>query len=96
MSTKAKPATNGHATADDVAASLDPVLIRPAVAQRIIARQDEVEQADKTLRDAIAARDDMIQLAREIEGPPDNWIPWRTAAGDLVFVPPRTPTSAVE
>lgn len=90
MATKAatKP-TNGHATAADVAASLDPIPIRPAVAQRIMARQDEVEQADRALRDAIAARDDMVQLAQEIEGPPEGWIITRTGAGDLVFAPPR-------
>lgn len=88
-----KTRTNGKATAADVAESVDPIPVRPAVASRIIARQDEVEAADAALRAAIAARDDMIQLAREIEGPPEDWVVWRGNGDELLFVPPRSPNA---
>ena len=81
--------TNGKATAEDVAESVQPVPIRPALASRIDARLEEVNAARQALAEAQQALDDMLALAREIEEPPDEYVPWRTPAGDMVFVPPK-------
>lgn len=85
---KTKP-TNGKATAEDVAESVQPVPIRPALATRINARDEEAKAARQALAEAQQALDDMLELAREIEQPPDGYIPWRAPNGDLMFVAPK-------
>lgn len=79
MATKTQT-TNGHATAEDVAESTPQRWQVPdAVASRIIAKAEAVDKA-------IAARDELIDLARDLLEVPDGAQLRPVPGGGLVFV----------
>ena len=90
MTTKTK-ATNGHATAEDVAQSTPMHLAIPEpLVRRILERQAAIEAA-------IEARNDVIELARELAGATEAATIQQVPGGGLVFVEPTPkPTPAEE
>ena len=72
--------TNGHATAEDVAQSVPQQFV---IAEPLVRRIVECAQAVDA---AIAARDEMIALARELSDAPDGARIQPVPGGGLVFV----------
>ena len=81
MATKtADTPTNGHATAEDVAQSVpQQFAIAEPLVRRIVERAQAVDAA-------IAARDEMIALARELSDAPETARIQPVPGGGLVFV----------
>lgn len=83
MTTKVKATTNGQATAEDVAQSVPATLAVPdALARRIVEKAKAVDEA-------IAARDELIELARELLEVPDGAQLRPVPGGGLAFVEPK-------
>lgn len=94
MATKTQTATNGKATAEDVAQSIEPIYIHDALGRRVADRIKDLEDARAAVNDAGAALDDVIDLAREMTNPPADTILRDMPGGRFAFVPKRQAPAA--
>lgn len=82
--------TNGHATAEDVAQSTPaPIFVPDALAKRIKARIQDLEDAQAAQRAARAVLDDTVDLSRELLDVPADHVFADMPGGAFAWLPPR-------